>query len=207
MITLDKSELIGKGHHREVYRHPDKHNLCIKIIVDGDTNLRQEKREIAYYKHLEKRDISWEMLSRYYEDVETNLGTGSVYDLILDHDGSVSKTMGYYIASNEITEKNYDGLSKSLYQLKGYLLKNRIITMTLAHRNIVCQRDETGIKKLFVIDNIGNSDFIPIATYIKRLSEIKIERRWKRFEDRLLNKKTQNKALQRLLTNKDKLNP
>lgn len=203
MITLDKTDLIGKSHHREVYRHPTQHDLCIKIMLDGDTNIRQEKREIAYYKHLEKRGISWEMLSRYYEDVETTLGIGSVYDLILDHDGSVSKTMGYYIASNSITEENYDGLSSSLYLLKDYLLKNRILTMTLAHRNIVCQKSISGIDNLFVIDNIGNSDFIPVVTYIKKLSKKKIGRRWQRFEDRLSSKYPQNKALHRILAHKE----
>lgn len=200
MINFDKYSMVGKGHHRECYRHPENQNLCIKVVVDGNIDARQVQREIKYYRHLERRGVSWDMIPKYYGDVITNLGIGSVFDLILDQDGAVSKTLGYYIASNEVTEANYDGLSNSLYLLKDYLLKERIITMTLAHRNIVCQRNKSGIFRLFVVDNIGNSDFIPISTYINCLAKKKIYRRWKRFEDRMLDTYAHNKALHRMLT-------
>lgn len=139
------------------------------------------------------------MIPKYHGDVETDLGIGSVFDLIVDCDGSVSKTLGDYISTSETTEAHYDNLLNSLNLLKQYLMEQRIITMTLAHRNVVCQRNESGISQLFVIDNIGNSDFVPICNYIGCLAKRKINRRWKRFEERLLEAYPDNKTLHRML--------
>jgi len=200
MINIDKSSLIGKGNHREVYRHPENDNLCIKVVVDGSSESRQELREKSYYKHLENRGASWDMIPKYYGEIMTNLGMGSVFDLVSDHDGSVSKTLEYYTASNEITEEHYDSLKDSCYLLKDYLLKNRIITKTIAARNIVCQKNESGIFKLSLIDNIGNLDLIPLSNYIRILAKLKINRRWERFERNILKANPDNEVLRRMLT-------
>ena len=200
MITIDKTSLIGKGSHREVYKHPENENLCIKVIVDGSFHSRSARREKAYHRHLERRGISWDMIPKYYGDIKTNLGIGSVFDMILDHDGTVSKTLGYFLRSNEVTEEYYDGLSNSLCLLKEYLLANRIITKTPEHRNIACQRSQPGISKMVVIDSVVNTDYIPICNYVHFLAKKKINRRWQRFESNLLAAFPHNKALYRMLT-------
>jgi len=200
LITIDNHNFVGKGSHREVYRHPENQNLCIKIIVDGSSHSRPNRREISYHRHLERRGIAWDMIPKYHGDITTNLGIGSVFDLVSDHDGAVSKTLGYYLSSNDVTEAHYDGLSRSLFLLKDYLLRYRIITKTLEHRNIVCQRNKSGIFRLSVIDSVVNLDFIPICNYIRFLAEKKIHRRWKRFERNLLGLFPHNKALDRMLT-------
>ncbi|MGJ8676856.1 MAG: PhoP regulatory network protein YrbL [Akkermansiaceae bacterium] len=200
MVYLDGKSMLGKGHHRECYIHPDDKTLCIKVIVDGSDDAPQTKREINYYKHLQRRGISWAMLPKYYGDVMTNMGKGTIFDLITDYDGSVSKTLEYYIASNKLTEADYDDFSDSLHLLKEYLLKEEIITMTLAPRNIVCQREQSGMVRLYVVDNIGNSDFIPLASHIHFLARKKIERRWERFETNLLKKYPENKAAHRIIS-------
>ena len=198
MIKLNKSKLVGKGLHRECYRHPEDENLCIKVVVSGhDDETRREKR---YYRHIEKRNISWDMIPRFYGNVETNLGPGFVFDLIFDHDGKVSKTLEYYLSSNEETDALYDGLSSSLCLLKDYLLQQHIITMTLKPKNISCKRMKSGDVRLFIIDNIGNSDFIPICNYSKYFAGKKILRKWEAFESRMLNTYKHNKALHRMLS-------
>jgi len=198
MISIDRSGLIGKGRHRECYRHPENNHLCIKVVVAGGA--KEGHRERRYYRHLKKRGICWDMIPEWHGDIETNLGSGSVFDLILNQDGSVSKTLEYYVSSNEKTEAHFDGLSRSLYLLKDYLLQQRIITMTLKPKNILCQKGRTGISRLFVVDNIGNSDFIPICNYSKYFAKNKIARRWKHFECSMLNKCGHNSALHRMLT-------
>ena len=80
MISLDKSSLVGKGLHRECHRHPENKNLCIKVVVAG--NADESQREKKYYSQLEKRGISWDMIPKFYGDLETNLGLGSVFDLV-----------------------------------------------------------------------------------------------------------------------------
>ena len=199
MITIDENLLIGKGSHRDVYRHPENESLCIKIIVDGSFHSRSARREKTYHRHLARRGISWDMLPKYYGDIQTNLGIGSVFDLIVDHDGAVSKTLGHYLRANEVTEKYYDGLSNSLFSLKEYLIENRIITKTPEHRNLACQRNESGIFRMFVIDSVVNTDYIQICNYVGLLAKKKIDRRWQRFERNLLAAYPHNKALCRML--------
>lgn len=117
------------------------------------------------------------MIPKYYGDVITNLGTGSLFEFILDHNGAVSKNLGYYINSNELIETYYNILSNSLFFLKDYLLKHQILTTTLACRNILCQRNKSGICRLFIVDNIGNTDYIPICDYVRCLAKNKILQR------------------------------
>lgn len=200
MINIDKAALIGKGHHRAVYTHPENPELCIKVIIDGHYQAQQIEREKAYYRHLQKRDISWDMIPQYHGDIETDMGVGSVFDLIADPDGSVSRTLDYYIEPAEKIGAHYQQLLHAMQQLKDYLLKYRVITMTLADRNIACQQLQSGDFKLFVIDNIGNADYIPICSHIGFMARKKIHRRWERFEEKLLSARKQNQLLGRLLS-------
>ena len=181
MINLEKSSLVGKGYHRECYRHPEDSNLCIKVVVHGNSD--EIKREKKYYRHLKKRGISWDMLPRYYGEMETNLGTGYIFDLVTDNNGNVSKTLEYYLSSKTQFEAHSEPLSSALCELKKYLLCQRIIPMTIKPKNIACQ--EIGHKRfrLYLVDNIGNSDFIPICTYNKWFAEKKILRKWEAFQN------------------------
>ena len=198
MLNLEKTALIGKGLHRECYRHPENKKLCVKVIVAGNTT--ETRREKKYYRHLEKKGISWDIIPRYYNDIETNLGVGSVFDLIADDNDEVSKTLEYYLSTDEKTEKHYDALSKGLNLLKSHLLHQQIITMTLKPKNISCKKLKSGGFRLFIVDNIGCSDFIPICNYSNFFAAKKILRRWKSFEDCLLNTYKHNNSLQRMFT-------
>jgi len=201
MVHINKDSFIGKGHHREVHIHPDNPNRCIKIVVDLTQDPREEEKEKSYYRHLQKRNISWHMLPRYHGDIMTNLGTGSVFDLITNIDGSVAKTLGFYLQSNELTHTHQQQLKKGLQNLKEYLLTQRILTQGLAHRNIVCQITQTGDFNLCVVDNIGNSEFIPLSQLFRFRAEKKINKKWQRFESKLLTEFADNKALPLILAN------
>jgi len=198
MINIDPSSLIGKGLHRECYVHPENKNLCIKVVVHGDS--KEIQREQKYYSLLQKRNISWEVLPRFYGLVETNLGLGAVFDLIRNYDGSVSKTLEFYLVSNEKTGSHYLGLLKAINSLRKKLYQQKIITMTLKAKNIVYKKTNHEEGRLIIIDNIGNSDLIPICNYNAFMAGKKILRKWKRFENNLLNKYAHNEALHRMLT-------
>jgi len=197
MVQIEKTNFIGKGFHRECYRHPDDETLCIKIVVAG--NAQESDREKRYYRHLEKRGVSWEMLPRYHGVVQTDQGPGSVFDLISDADGTVSQTLRHILSSAEKTAAIADDLEKSLAELKSYLLNQCVITMTLKSKNILCQTNGSGKLRLIIVDNIGNSDFIPICNYSKFLARKKILRTWKRFEQRMKGRYPENECLQRML--------
>jgi len=201
MIHINDTNIVGKGHHREVYIHPDNPKLCIKIVVDLTQAPSEEEKEKSYYRHLQKRNISWDMLPRYHGDITTNLGTGSVFDLITNFDGSVAKTLGFYLQTTELTYRHQQKLSLGLKNLKKYLLGQRILTQGLAHRNIVCQITQTGDFNLCVVDNIGNSEIIPLSQFFRFRAEKKINKKWQRFESKLLSEFVDNKALPLVLEN------
>jgi hypothetical protein len=177
LVNIFKEHLIGKGFNRACYQHPENNKLCIKVDLAG-TPSSDSERERKYYRHLLKRDVSWEMVPKYHGDIETNIGQGSVYDLILDDNESVSQTLENYLdEKHDVT-----ALLQPLLTLKTYLLQERIIVMTLHPRNLLCQRNADNVTKIVICDDIGNSDFIPICNYSNYLAKLKISRKWKKFE-------------------------
>ena len=71
--------------------HPTDRSMCVKIIVNGDGE--ESQRELKYYQHLSKRNISWDMLPEYYGKVETDKGPGDLWELVSDYDGNPSKSL------------------------------------------------------------------------------------------------------------------
>jgi len=180
LVNIFKEHLIGKGFNRKCYQHPENDKLCIKVDLPG-TPSSDSDRERGYYRHLIKRNVSWDMVPQYYGDIDTNIGLGSVYDLILDGDGSASKTLENYLDAKH----NFDDLLQPFQALKTYLLQQRIIIGTLYPRNVLCQKEGKSITKMILCDDIGSSDFIPICNYSRYFAELKINRKWNMFEARL----------------------
>ncbi|OUS09451.1 hypothetical protein A9Q89_13140 [Gammaproteobacteria bacterium 53_120_T64] len=193
MILLNASHFVGKGLHRECYIHPDNDQLCVKVVVAGD--LSESKREQSYYKRLQKRGISWDILPRFHGQIETNMGAGAVFDLIRDVDGEVSKTLEYYLSCEHLESTENPGISQAISIFKQALYRQSIITMTLSPKNIMYKKTGPHEGRLILIDNIGNSDFIPICSYIDSLAKKKITRKLLRFEKTVLKMCAHNKAL------------
>ncbi len=198
MILLNASYFVGRGLHRECYIHPDNEHRCIKVVVAGD--MSESKREQSYYKLLQKRDICWDILPRFHGLIETNKGAGAVFDLIRDFDGEVSKTLEYYLSVESLDSAEYPGISQAISAFKQELYRQSIITMTLSPKNIMYKKTAANEGRLILIDNIGNSDFIPICNYIDSLAKKKITRKLLRFEQTVLKMCAHNDALQKSLS-------
>jgi hypothetical protein len=199
LIEIDSHALVGKGLHRECFVHPEDPSLCVKIVVAGNGN--ENHREAAYYAALADRGVSWEMLPRFHGLVQTSLGEGAVFDLVRDYDNRISLTLGHYLSSQQLTELHEGVLRDALQALRQYLLDNRIITMTLKPKNILFQllspQPQSG--RLVIVDNIGNSDFIPLTNFSAALARWKIRRKWRRFIRSLRHDFGRNPALAKLL--------
>ncbi|WP_020588403.1 YrbL family protein [Desulfobacter curvatus] len=197
MINIQPSDLIGKGVHRKCYIHPENANQCIKIVYRGGQ--AETIREQKYYRYLAKRGIPWEMLAQFHGNVETNFGIGAVFDFVRDDDGNASKTLDAYFKSTDETTVSYANIFQCLCELKHYLLENNIITMGLKPRNILYKRLSQTTGRCVIVDNIGNSDFIPICTYNKFLGNKKILRKWDRFEKALSKEYHDNTKLKNFI--------
>lgn len=180
-MDLTSCSLIGEGRHRRCYLHPDNDHRCIKIVYSmasgGDKEL---KRELKYYKHLSDRGINWDVLPRYYGEVETNLGTGYIYDLVRDFEGDIAKSLAYYLAESQKTG-DFAWLPPLLQTFKRSLAREHIVTMSLKPDNILVQRLSTTKSRLVIVDNIGEASFIPVASYIRYFYDKKLTRIWQRF--------------------------
>lgn len=194
MIELNDSYLVGTGTNRSCYQHPNDKSKCVKVTISGD--FTESNREKKYYKFLEKRDVSWEMLAKYYGTVETNMGEGLVFEIVRDEDGEVSQPLIHYFSSENLTDTLKEPMKK-LQTLKKYLLNERIIVKDLSLANILYQKRDSSDDRLIIIDGVINNDFIPISTYVDYFTKRKIHRRWisfiKHFEARINGNKTLQK--------------
>jgi hypothetical protein len=180
MIELSSKQLIGRGLHRECYQHPLNNALCIKIVFNG--NSTETKREQAYYRFLERRLPDWTALPRFHGNIVTNKGTGAVFDLIRNVNNEIALPLSEYMADTEHFHEYAKEIAKALMAFQRYQLKHNIQTMSLKPWNLVYRLDETGQGKIFLIDSLGNSDFIPACNYIKLLGRKKILRKWAKFK-------------------------
>ena len=71
--------------------------------------------------------------------------------------------------------------------------------MTLKSKNILLQKTAQDAGKLVIVDNVGNSDFIPLSNYIGCLARRKILRKWRRFEADIQRQNPNNEVLPRRL--------
>ena len=163
MLELDESAPVAIGEHRKIFEHPDNRNLCLKVVWLGGAE--ETEREEKYYRLLEKRKISWARLARFHGFVATNLGQGAIFDLIRDYDGRLSRSLGYYLASNTLDEAHQLSLTNAFVPLKEYLCRYRVITMMLKSQNIVFRKVNEVEGDLVLIDSVGNSDLLPICDY------------------------------------------
>ncbi len=197
MLRITSDLLVGKGLHREVFVHPDDPSKCIKIDVAGHG--AEAAREAAYYRVLRKRGVPFTMLAGYHGYVDTDRGEGTVFDLIRDADGQVSRTLEYYLEDADELERNLDGLLEALPRLHAYLLEWKVLTMNIKPKNLVYAKGCDGEGRLVVVDNIGNSDFLPLCTHIGALASRKIQRKWSRFMASLSRDYGDKENLQRVL--------
>jgi len=177
-ITLNEHLLIGEGRNRKCYLHPKDLNLCIK--VSSKRGLRSAKREINYFKRLHKRGKSFAMIADYMGEIQTSEGSGDLYQLIRDHDGSISKNLEYYLSLQNVSITAT--MIMLIDNLRKYLIEEYILISDLDLDNILVQKDVFGNFKLLVIDGIGDNNQIPLLEYIKPLGMKRSARKWSFFK-------------------------
>lgn len=183
ILRLKDKRIIGQGTNRACYVHPEDNAKCIKVTISGDQS--ESNKEKKYYEFLKNKNISWKQIARYHGSVKTDLGEGSVFDLVRDFDGKVSKTLEYYIYTEE-------GMSvirnpvELLHEFKAYQLEEKVIIKDLNTKNILCRLVDENNAELIVVDGVINNEFIPLANIIDYFAIKKILRRWKVFSSALV---------------------
>jgi hypothetical protein len=177
MIQLYSKHYIGEGEMRFCYEHPRDKSLCIKI-PRLETTKAYTNKELLYFKKLSKRNKAkyrYDFYSDFYNEVETNLGLGQVFDLVRDEaNGEISRTLEFFIMNSiAVSDKQ---LEKALVLLKQQMIKHSVFTRDLRARNVCCKLNKDNSIELVIIDGIGHRDFFPFADYFRYFSRKKIDR-------------------------------
>ena len=176
-LRLTNDSLTGVGSERKCFIHPHDKRKCIKITYKfGRRTVARCKREIKYSLKYSNLPESFSSIPKYFGKVNTNMGIGHVFELVLDYDGNISSKLSEYIQKNELNKALQDKIS----ELFDSFIQYRVIVSDFHQANIVVKKKNPTDFELVVIDGYGNSDFIKIADHISFFRKKKLLRKFNR---------------------------
>ena len=185
-IHLTESLLIGKGAHKKVYTDPTDTGRCIKIPhITPDADL---EKELQYRRARARRNLKSKMLPAYYGTVQTNLGTGYVFERVQDFDGKTSRTISQLLAEASADKTRIPFVETVMQKFKMMLFDELLVTSNMEAVNFAVQRISEKEFTIRVTDNIGSPVFIPLAYYVDYFARRRIKRYWVRFLNQMQKK-------------------
>jgi len=176
-LSLPPQLFVAEGTDRKCFRHPTDERRCIKVL-HPDTRPGRFWRELRYFRSLQRRGVDFSHLTPYRGMVNTNLGRGAIFDLVLDDDGRISRSLHHYLGKND-GEFNAR-MVEEMERLKQNLYDQWIVFHDLNPTNILVKRLGYDEYRLVVIDGIGHNHFVPLASYSATLARKKLVRVWNR---------------------------
>lgn len=183
-IYLSPSLLIASGRQRACYQHPDYPDLCIKVH-HADRDDKETLREVRYYKLLARKNRSVTTISQYFGTQETDHGLEYIFQLIKDKNGSTSQTLDYYLSNKSAFLKHKNNMKIAYNEFKKKVFSESIVSMALKTYNIMYQLGSSPHGRLFIIDNLGSANLIPLDYFSSTLAKSTLKRRFLDFEKRL----------------------
>lgn len=178
-IDLSDAVLIGTGDHKKVFISPADMRKCIKVLFrTPDEDL---ERELAYRKSREKRGLKSKLLTTYFGTVETNLGTGYVFEHVVDYDGSTSKTLAQLFKNAAADKRLIPEVTQVMCKFKAMCFEELISVSNVEPGNFMVQRYSENDFTIRIIDNIGSSAFIPLPYYFDCVAKFRTKKYWNRF--------------------------
>ena len=135
-------------------------------------------RELRYYAGLQRRGVDFTHLTRCRGLVDTSLGEGVMFDLVLDDDGRLSKSLAYFLAQNDRRTDNW--VVDEIERLRENLYQQWIVFHDLSPENILVQRVSYKDYRLVVIDGVGDDQFFPLSSYSRVYARRKLVQLWNR---------------------------
>ncbi len=191
-IKLDDALFLGEGSHRAAYRHPEDPAKCLKIVKPGTLEERRRNNK-KWYKRLRKieafdetrKDLkayrqlgSGEKLShipRFHGMVETSKGPAMLLDLVVNEDGSPATPLANHLDAQGSKQR----VKSSLLELGRHLIDSTIIVRDFSIGDVMVRECLDGRLKLYVVDGLGVSEFIPISRipyFAKRTAARRVDR-------------------------------
>lgn len=179
VIILTDSLFLGKGQHKAVYMHPANPKLCIKVPFQlPDTDI---EKELKYRSALQGRPPK-QLLTNYYGQVQTNKGTGFLFDNVCDYDGNNSSSFEQFLKNpHSICQKLAVYPFEILHNFREQFLYENVVVSDTDPLNIFIQQTSTNRWQFKIIDNIGSPSAVPLAYHIDFFAALRARRYWKRF--------------------------
>lgn len=177
-------KVIGVGTEKRCYLNLYDNGRCLKI--SDKKNAAQIKREIKYFKFLNKRKIDAPFIPKFYGEFETDNLIGYEQECFLEimQGGVCTRAcpLSEYILHSNYSENEIKQRLEE--EIKKVMIDKNIICCDL-HEGNVYFVEQNSTKKFVVIDGFGTTEFIPISQYLTFFCKKKIERQWLKFEERL----------------------
>lgn len=182
-ITLStESQIIGQGVFCTCFLHPHDDAILIKLPTDHKKARKRQRVDTTYYNKLHRQEIELTHVADYLGTCDTNRGGGHLYEHVVDHDGSTSKTLDFYLKNQPETAEK---IIEHLFRLRRYLSDNLILIGDLHGNNILFQHLNESEHKLMIVDGLGDRVTVTALNIFKQVKTGKITRRWNRFMKRL----------------------
>ena len=176
-LQLSPKYFVAEGADRKCFRHPSDANLCVKVL-HPDTEPDRFKREIRYYSRLQRRGADFRHLTPCRGMIDTNLGKGAIFDLVLDDDARISRSLHHYLSRND---RDFNAwIVDEIEHLKKNFHDQWIVFHDLNPTNILVRRLGFDEFRLVVIDGVGHNHFFPLASYSPAFARKKLVRVWNR---------------------------
>lgn len=170
-IIISEKDFLGQGGTKRAYRHPLEPHLCIKFPRKDKTRaLNGLLRELKYLKQYQDR---LPFLARYFGETQTSLGTGYLYQIALNEDGTFAKDLHQH---HEHLDP--DILYKKINHIYQLLIKEHAVVNDLQLSNFFVIEKSGGDYDLCLVDGFGNTNFIKICDYSKYFLLKKLRRKF-----------------------------
>ena len=140
--------------------------------------------ELKFRKYCQSRCRQSSLITDYYGTIETNKGTGHVFELVRDFDGKISETFEAIF----LREMDSPEVVEIMTMFREKLLEEAMVTYTIFPDNFLIQRISEQEYRIRIIDGIGMHVLFPVPYFSKRLARRREIHIFNKFIKRLRDK-------------------
>ena len=185
-LILSDELFIGMGGQQKTFIHPTDPSKCVKIAYAYNGINRDIKKELRYRKICEEHLKNSRLITKYFGEVPTNMGTGYVYERVRDFNGNTSQDLKKFLETSSTDAESLKVIERLLLNFKEDFLRECIVTGDKTTANFMVQETAPGVYQVRIVDNIGTPVLIPLVYYFKIASERRARRIWKIWIDDLI---------------------
>lgn len=177
-LKLDRAQLIGTGHERDCYEHPDDKQLCIKVEHTSKGSRKQNLLDHYYLTNIFGHNHQLKHIPRCYGWVNTEQGSGLTFERISGKNNSRALPLQEALETSQLSCNEAKSLLDEVYV---ELYENGIILADASINNIIVGATDNGDTRLFVVDGLGARRYglkIKLRAHSLWISRRKLIKQW-----------------------------